>query len=86
MFVSVPTVPNIPAPPLPPEVIVTEQDRQMVVAYEQWLGQQHQALSVQLKTLETEVNKLRKAKKVCNNFYYYFYITVLIIITFTELK
>jgi hypothetical protein len=63
--VTVPPVPTLPAPPTPPEVIVTEQDRQMVIAYEQWLGQQHQALTAQLKTLETEVNKLRKVKKVC---------------------
>lgn len=64
-FILVPPVPTLPAPPTPPEVIVTEQDRQIMHAYEHWLGQQHQALSAQLKTLETEVNKLRKVKKVC---------------------
>lgn len=53
-----------PPPPLPPETIVTEQDRQIQVTYEQWLTQQHNVLGEQLKYYETEVTKLRKVKKV----------------------
>lgn len=55
----------LPAPPLPPEHIVTEQDRQTQVFYEQWLNHQNGILSQQLKFYETEVQKLRKIRKVC---------------------
>lgn len=55
-----------PAPPLPPESVVTEQDRIIQNNYEIWLEQQHQTLNAQLKYYETEVNKLRKVRKVKN--------------------
>lgn len=54
----------LPAPPLPPEHIVTEQDKQAQMVYEQWLNHQNAALTQQLKYYETEVQKLRKMKKV----------------------
>ncbi|KAG8236511.1 hypothetical protein J437_LFUL012797 [Ladona fulva] len=59
--------PTFTAPPLPPEHPVTEQDRQAQAQYEQWLNQQQQAVNSQLKYYETEVNKLRKAKKSLNS-------------------
>lgn len=55
---------HLTAPPTPPEHPTNEQERQLQIQYEQWLhGQQH-VLSVHLKCFETEVNKLRKIKKV----------------------
>lgn len=54
----------LPAPPLPPEHIVTEQDRQTQQQYERWLHHQNNILSQQLKFYETEVQKLRKIRKV----------------------
>jgi hypothetical protein len=63
-FFSVPRVLQIPPPPTPPDNIVTEQDRQTVIAYEQWLSGQHQSLANQLQNLEMQVSKFRKAKKV----------------------
>lgn len=54
----------LPAPPLPPEHIVSEQDKQAQIVYEQWLNHQNAALSQQLKYYETEVQKLRKMRKV----------------------
>lgn len=54
----------LPAPPLPPEHIVSEQDRQTQQQYEQWLHQQNSILTQQLKFYETEVQKLRKVRKV----------------------
>lgn len=54
----------LPAPPLPPEHIVTEQDKQVQIVYEQWLNHQNAALTQQLKYYETEVQKLRKLRKV----------------------
>lgn len=54
----------LPAPPLPPEHIVTEQDRQTQQLYERWLHHQNSILSQQLKFYETEVQKLRKIRKV----------------------
>lgn len=54
-------------PPLPPELIVTDQDRQMQTKYEQWLNQQNTTLTTQLKYYETEVLKLRKVKKSLNS-------------------
>lgn len=60
-------IPLLPAPPLPPEHIVTEQDRQTQLHYEQWLNHQNQIVSQQLKYYETEVQKLRKIKKSLNS-------------------
>lgn len=60
-------IPLLPAPPLPPEHIVTEQDRQTQIHYEQWLNHQNQILTQQLKYYETEVQKLRKIKKSLNS-------------------
>jgi histone-lysine N-methyltransferase MLL3 len=51
-------------PPLPPDNIVTEQDKQKQLLYEQWLSHQSNILAQQLKFYETEVNKLRKMRKV----------------------
>lgn len=56
--------PLMPAPPLPPEHIKTEQDRQTQLHYEQWLNHQNSILTQQLKYYETEVQKLRKIRKV----------------------
>lgn len=53
-----------PAPPLPPENILTEQDKQAQILYEQWLKQQSAVLTQQLRYYETEVQKLRKIRKV----------------------
>lgn len=71
---STPQIPTfnvtlLPAPPLPPENIVTEQDRQAQIVYEQWLNNQNAILSQQLKYYETEVQKLRKMRKVCEFFF-----------------
>lgn len=55
------------APPLPPENIITEHDRQMQMAYEQWLTTQNKVLSAQLQYYETEVGKLRKLRKSLNS-------------------
>lgn len=54
----------MPAPPIPPENIVTEQDKQAQMLYEQWLTHQNNVLSQQLHYYETEVQKLRKSRKV----------------------
>lgn len=56
-----------PPPQYPPENILTDQDRQIQMVYEQWLNSQNNALSNQLKYYETEVMKLRKAKKALNS-------------------
>lgn len=63
----------LPAPPLPPEHIVTEQDRQIQLHYEQWLNHQNAVLTQQLKYYETEVQKLRKIRKVGTHTTYDFY-------------
>lgn len=55
----------MPAPPLPPENIITEQDKQVQNVYEQWLNHQNNILTQQLRYYETEVQKLRKSRKVC---------------------
>ncbi|XP_043479344.1 histone-lysine N-methyltransferase 2C-like isoform X5 [Leptopilina heterotoma] len=60
-------IPQLPAPPAPPENIITEQDRQVQLQYEQWLNHQNQILGQQLKFYETEVQKLRKLKKSLNS-------------------
>lgn len=54
----------MPAPPIPPENIVTEQDKQAQMLYEQWLNHQNNILSQQLQYYDTEVQKLRKSRKV----------------------
>lgn len=73
------------APPLPPEHIITEQDKQTQIAYEQWLNHQNIVLGQQLKFYEGEVQKLRKMRKVymctyisCLTFFNYIYFFVLI--------
>ena len=55
-------------PPLPPDNIVTEADRQAHLAYDNWLNHENQVLTEQLKYYETEVHKLRKARKVLVTF------------------
>ncbi|KAL3280233.1 hypothetical protein HHI36_017729 [Cryptolaemus montrouzieri] len=57
----------LPAPPLPPENIVTEQDKQTQMVYEQWLNHQNNILTQQLRYYETEVQKLRKLRKSLNS-------------------
>lgn len=53
-----------PAPRLPPEHIVTEEDKQTQLVYEQWLKHQNVALNQQLKFYDGEVQTLRKIRKV----------------------
>lgn len=55
------------APSLPPDTIVTEQDRQTQINYEQWLTKQDNILNNQRKYYEAEVSKLRKTKKSLNS-------------------
>lgn len=63
MFVA-----NLQKPPsLPPDSIVTEQDRQIQIQYEQWLNSQDNMLNNQRKYYETEVSKLRKSRKALNS-------------------
>ncbi|XP_075232135.1 uncharacterized protein LOC142330615 [Lycorma delicatula] len=59
--------PVLPSPPLPPDVIITEQDRQVQIQYETWLNNQNQIVTSQLKYYETEVQKLRKIRKSLNS-------------------
>lgn len=54
-------------PPLPPDIIITDHDRQLQIAYEQWLYAQNNVLTAQLKYYETEVMKLRKVRKSLNS-------------------
>lgn len=54
-------------PTLPPEVIATEQDRQVQHAYEVWLNEQLNFVTKQLKYYESEVQKLRKMRKSMNS-------------------
>lgn len=56
-----------PAPPQPPDNIVTEQDHQLQINYEQWLKNQDTTFSDQLKYYQNEVVKLRKARKSLNS-------------------
>lgn len=61
-------VPNLQKPPqLPPDNIVTDQDRQQQMNYEQWLREQDNKLAGQRKYYETEVSKLRKSRKALNS-------------------
>lgn len=57
-------VPQLQPPQIPPDVIVTDQDRQTAMEYETWLNHQNQILQQQLKYYEAEVTKLRKLRKV----------------------
>lgn len=56
-----------PAPPLPPENITSDHERQMHIAYEQWLQHQCNVLTQQQQFYESEVNKLRKNRKSLNS-------------------
>lgn len=56
-----------PPPPLPPDIIVTEQERQMQINYEQWLSTQDSILTDQMKYYQLEVQKLRKTRKSLNS-------------------
>lgn len=56
-----------PQPPQPPDVIVTEHDRQVQIAFEQWLTNQDTILGNQLKYYQIEVSKLRKTRKSLNS-------------------
>lgn len=56
-----------PAPPLPPDNIHSEHDRQLHIAYEQWLQYQFNELTQQQQFYESEVNKLRKNRKSLNS-------------------
>lgn len=59
---------NLQKPPtLPPDNIITEQDRQMQINYEQWLNAQENKLNNQRKYYEEEVSKLRKSRKALNS-------------------
>ncbi|KAK9512092.1 hypothetical protein O3M35_000594 [Rhynocoris fuscipes] len=60
-------IPLQPAPPPPPDNIITEQDRQLQIQYEQWLHSNNAAVTQQLKYYETEVQKLRKIRKSLNS-------------------
>lgn len=63
MFVA-----NLQKPPsVPPDSIVTEQDRQIQLNYEQWLRTQDEILSKQRSYYEEEVSKLRKSRKALNS-------------------
>ncbi|XP_063696250.1 histone-lysine N-methyltransferase 2C-like isoform X2 [Culicoides brevitarsis] len=56
-----------PAPPVPPENIQSEADERAQKLYEQWLESHNIALTNQLNYYETEVQKLRKARKTLNS-------------------
>ncbi|KAG0433469.1 hypothetical protein HPB47_019880, partial [Ixodes persulcatus] len=58
-----PPVPSLAALPVGGDPEQQRQQQQAVAAYEQWLAQQDALLASQRKFLETEVGKLRKAKK-----------------------
>ncbi len=55
---------SITPPPLPPDNPQTEEDRQKVARYEQWLTQQEKQINEQLQYCEKEISKLRRQKKV----------------------
>ncbi|GAB6031866.1 hypothetical protein CHUAL_010262 [Chamberlinius hualienensis] len=57
---------SIPPPQAPPAEVVTESDRQAQANYEHWLFQQQHVITTQLKYFESEVGKLRKARKSLN--------------------
>lgn len=55
------------APPLPPDNIVTDQDRQTQMSYEQWMNNHESMLNNQRKYYDVEISKLRKTKKSLNS-------------------
>ncbi|KAE8743614.1 hypothetical protein FOCC_FOCC010758, partial [Frankliniella occidentalis] len=57
------SAPRLVQPPSPPENIASEADKQAHLAYDHWLNHENQYLADQLKYYETEVHKLRKARK-----------------------
>lgn len=59
--------PVLTPPAQPPEVIATEQDRQIQLTYEVWLNEQSNNITKQLKYYESEVQKLRKMRKSMNS-------------------
>lgn len=59
--------PVLTPPAQPPEVIATEQDRQIQHTYEVWLNEQSNNITKQLKYYESEVQKLRKMRKSMNS-------------------
>ena len=48
----------------PPENPTNEEDKNKVLQYEKWLGDQESAINQHLKYYETEISKLRKLRKV----------------------
>lgn len=54
------------APTQPPDCIVTEQDRQMQIQYEQWLTNKDNELVNHQKYLQDKVDKLRKTRRALN--------------------
>lgn len=61
-------VPNIQkAPNQPPDCIVTEQDRQTQIVYEQWLTNKDNELGNHQKYLQDRVDKLRKTRRALNS-------------------
>lgn len=54
-------------PPLPPDIIANDLDRQIQMAYEQWLETQNTVLANQLKYYDSEIQKLRKTRKSLNS-------------------
>lgn len=59
--------PVLTPPAQPPEVITTDQDRQIQHTYEVWLTEQSNIVTKQLKYYESEVQKLRKMRKSMNS-------------------
>jgi hypothetical protein len=57
---------SLPPPPTPPAEPMNDHERQQQSQYESWLIQQNNVLAQQQKYYETEVGKLRKAKKTLN--------------------
>lgn len=67
MKVPIFNAPVLTPPAQPPEVIATEQDRQIQHTYEVWLNEQSNIVTKQLKYYENEVQKLRKMRKSMNS-------------------
>ena len=51
-------------PPTPPENIQSDEDRQKLFEYEQWLTRQEAIFNEHLQYYEKEISKYRKTKKV----------------------
>merc|ERR1712008_221611 len=47
----------------PPENPANEEDKNKVLQYEKWMGDQESAINQHLKYYETEISKLRKLRK-----------------------